>query len=90
MGCPDMNVTIDCVQIHNREDLHRIFAEALAFPAWYGNNLDALHDCLTSLSGTLRLEHWETAEAVLGKYGLAARRAIADAALQNQKLNLIF
>jgi len=24
---------------------------ALGFPTWYGRNLDALHDCLTDLSG---------------------------------------
>ena len=50
-----MNVTIDCSRIQSEEDLHRIFAEALSFPAWYGKNLDALHDCLTVLSGTIRL-----------------------------------
>lgn len=85
-----MNVTIDCSQIRTKEDLHRIFAEVLSFPHWYGKNLDALHDCLASLSGTIRLEGWEEAERALGKYGAAARRAIADAAFQNQNLDLIF
>ena len=85
-----MNITIDCSAIGSREDLHRILAEALCFPEWYGNNLDALHDCLTSLSGTIRLENWEDAETALGRYGLAARRAIADAAIKNSKLDLIF
>lgn len=28
------------------EALHQ-FGRALGFPAWYGGNLDALHDCLT-------------------------------------------
>ena len=32
------------------EDLHRALAEGLHFPAWYGGNLDALHDCLTDLN----------------------------------------
>lgn len=85
-----MHVTIDCSRIRTKEDLHRIFAEALSFPHWYGSNLDALHDCLVSLSGSLRLENWEEAETALGKYGLAARRAIADAAFQNQDLELTF
>ena len=40
---------IDCSSICTKEDLHRIFRETLSFPDWYGNNLDALHDCLTSL-----------------------------------------
>ena len=84
-----MNITIDCSGIRSKEDLHRRLAEALSFPDWYGANLDALHDCLMSLSGTLRLENWEIAEAALGKYGNAARRAITDAALHNATLDLI-
>lgn len=84
-----MNITIDCASIHTRQDLHRLFAEALSFPDWYGNNLDALHDCLTSLSGTIRLMDWDTAETKLGKYGLSARKAIAAAALENPNLEII-
>lgn len=84
-----MNITIDCSSIHTRQDLHRLFAEALSFPDWYGNNLDALHDCLTSLSGTIRLMDWDTAETKLGKYGLSARKAIAAAALENTNLEII-
>lgn len=84
-----MNITIDCSSIHTRQDLHRIFAEALSFPGWYGNNLDALHDCLTSVSGTIRLTNWDAAEARLGNYGLAAKRAIAAAALENADLEII-
>ena len=85
-----MNVTIDCSQVHTKEDLHRMFASVLSFPEWYGRNLDALHDCLCTLSGTLRLEHWAEAETALGKYGTAARRAIAAAGLENTKLDIIF
>lgn len=85
-----MHITIDCSAIENRQDLHRIFADALSFPSWYGNNLDALHDCLASLSGTVRLENWEIAEEKLGRYGLAAKKAIAHAALENEDLLVIF
>ena len=84
-----MNVTIDCISIEGKEDLHRIFSEALCFPSWYGNNLDALHDQLTSLSGTIRLENWNEAEERLGKYGIAARKAIVHAALENGNLMVI-
>ena len=80
---------IDCAQIATRDDLHRIFRESLCFPSWYGNNLDALHDSLPTLSGTLRLENWETAQARLGKYGLAAKKAIASAGLENTGLDIL-
>ena len=85
-----MQISIDCSAIQTREDLHRIFAEGLDFPSWYGNNLDALHDQLTSLSGIVRLEHWSTAETALGKYGHAAKKVMAHAALENERLLLIF
>ena len=85
-----MNVTVDCSSIKTREDLHRIFSTALSFPDWYGNNLDALHDQLTSLTGTIRLEAWEEAEAALGKYGTAAKKAIAAAGFENSKLDIVF
>lgn len=84
-----MNVTIDCSRIHSKEDLHQVFTEALSFPDWYGKNLDALHDCLTGLTGTIRLENWEEAEIRLGKYGAAAKKAIVSAGFENTKLDII-
>ena len=79
---------IDCTQIKTREDLHRIFRETLSFPQWYGNNLDALHDCLTEITGKVRLLDWETAEARLGTYGQKAKKVISSAALENRNLDL--
>ncbi|MFE2754143.1 barstar family protein [Actinosynnema sp. NPDC059335] len=41
-------------------------ADALSFPAWFGHNLDALHDCLTDLSWLPEGEHvleWEGGNA---------------------------
>jgi len=59
-------------------------ADALSFPAWFGHNLDALHDCLTDLSWLPEGEHvlvWEggdaDVEAVLAD--AAARTARAGA-----------
>ena len=34
------------------EKAHEALAGALAFPDYYGHNLDALHDCLTDLTDT--------------------------------------
>ena len=79
---------IDCTQIHTREDLHTVFRNALAFPAHYGSNLDALYDCLTESTGKVRLLDWETAEARLGAYGEKAKKVIAAAALHNADLDL--
>lgn len=82
------DATIDCSQIRTKDDLHRIFRETLAFPEWYGNNLDALHDCLTAISGTVRLLDWETAQQNLGSYGVKAAKVITLAAFHNTALDL--
>jgi len=79
---------IDCTKIETPEDFHRIFRETLSFPEWYGNNLDALHDCLTEISGKVRLLDWTTAEAKLGTYGAKAKKVIMTAALRNTDLDL--
>lgn len=79
---------IDCSSICTKEDLHRVFRETLSFPDWYGNNLDALHDCLTEISGKVRLLNWESAETRLGAYGAKAKKVIAAAALHNTDLDL--
>lgn len=79
---------IDCGCVRTKEDLHRIFQEALCFPDWYGDNLDALHDCLTDYTGSVRILNWETAEENLGNYGRKAKKVIAAAALDNTALDL--
>ena len=79
---------IDCSAIRTKEDLHRIFRETLSFPEWYGNNLDALYDCLTECTGTIRLMDWDIAENHLGAYGKKAKKVIATAALHNTALDL--
>ena len=61
---------IDCTRIHSREDLHAIFREALAFPEWYGDNLDALYDCLTDSREdiTLTLQSFHTMGIFRGSF----------------------
>ena len=44
-----MEIILDGRTIDSRETLHQRLFELLHFPAWYGRNLDALHDCLTDL-----------------------------------------
>lgn len=81
-------IIIDCSSIRSKEDLHNLFRENLCFPDWYGNNLDALYDCLTDCTGTVRLLNWDTAETHLGTYGKKAKKVIAAAALRNTSLDL--
>lgn len=40
----------------NVKELHAEFSEKLAFPEYYGANLDALYDALTDISETMVIE----------------------------------
>src|SRR5690349_9862338 len=44
-----MMIRIDGRRLTDPAGLHAALGEAFGFPAGYGNNLDALVDCLTSL-----------------------------------------
>lgn len=80
-----MTVTIDCSEIRENADLHRTFSSQLHLPGFYGKNLDALYDCLTSLpqKTTLNLLHTQSLIDNLGPYGRAAISAIAHAEREN-------
>lgn len=83
-------VTLDCRGFVPRSELHRAFAEALSFPDHYGGNLDALHDCLTSLSEEthLTLLHWDAAEESLGRYAAALKRVLTDSETESAVLHI--
>lgn len=84
--------SIDCAAIGSREELHRILAETLRFPEWYGNNLDALYDCLTELgqdTGVTFL-HWSVLEEALGRYAATTRSVLIQAMMNNPHLMIRF
>lgn len=63
-------IEFDCAQVSDRADLHRLLAQLLEFPAWYGGNLDAMYDCLTELDRDVELTllHWRQLKESLGDY----------------------
>ena len=56
-----MEYRINCACVNDRKEFHGLLAEVLSFPEWYGNNLDALYDCLTDICQPthLILENWD-------------------------------
>ena len=46
---------IDGRTVTSMADVHAALAQQLAFPEWYGGNLDALHDALTEIGEDIRL-----------------------------------
>lgn len=80
-----MEVNINCGYITDEESLHKIFARALQLPPYYGANLDALYDCLTTMPEptTLTLYNVQMMLDNLGSYGRAALSLIEQAEREN-------
>ena len=72
---------IDCRRMTDKAEAHRYLRSVFGFPGYYGENLDALRDCLGELGEcTVRFENPE-AMAALGDYALgllAVFRAAAE------------
>ena len=77
---------IDSAGIGSRQDLHAALKEALDLPEYYGNNLDALADCLSDLfeDTCLILRHPESLRKTLGDYADALLHVLHRAARDNR------
>lgn len=79
-------VELDAQKMDGPEAAHAYLKEMLAFPDYYGNNLDALYDCLTDLGDTeVRFVNTDDAP----EYFRKVQRVFADAAGQNEGLRII-
>ena len=87
-----MCFVLDVSACETAEALHRALAEGLHFPAWYGGNLDALHDCLTDLHEPTELIVRGTSalDELLGRRAHAFRRVLDDSAEENPNLTMRF
>ena len=86
-----MKLILDGEKISNKDELHKFMKSALDFPEWYGENLDALYDCLTDLTEEVEI-HLENAEAFhrnLGNYADKVLWVLKDAEQTNLNIQLI-
>ncbi len=84
-----MNAELNCAMMTSREATHAYLKEMLVFPDYYGENLDALFDLLTSCVDTeIRLQNLHALEENLGSYGGALLQTFLDAAAENPNLQL--
>ena len=79
---------IDCSGITSSKELHRLLADTLSFPEWYGHNLDALYDCLTELAEPLRLHlnGWDSA----APWAPGFEAVLTAAQFENPELTVVF
>ena len=83
-------VILDGGRMDSREVFHETVARELAFPAWYGRNLDALYDCLTDLGEetVISVLRPEVLKEKLGEYGEAILTTLMEAGQENPALHV--
>ena len=84
------SLVLDGSTITDRQTLHQALAQTLSLPDWYGGNLDALFDALTSLpeETLLVLRHWDVLEQTLGPYAQRLLRVLKNAEAETNRLTL--
>ena len=83
-------IVLDGAAMTSREVAHTYLALKLDFPSYYGNNLDALWDILSTVSETIhiKLVNEEKLREHLGGYGQSLLAVLAEAAQENEKIIL--
>ena len=81
-------ITINCTAVASLTEIHDILARELNFPEWYGRNLDALHDCLTSLCEETKITFLHFPALPFRSGGLL--NVLRDSESENEKLEVSF
>ena len=79
-----MLILCDFARLDTPDAVYDYLTEELAFPAYFGRNLDALHDCLTDISAPTRLILTGASDPVAQPFLPVLR----DAAKQNRYLSV--
>jgi ribonuclease inhibitor len=81
-------IEMDGGEMKTKLSAHCYIKKAMEFPEYYGENLDALWDLLSTISlpTTIRLDHRETLIENLGTYGERLIEVFREAALENDSL----
>lgn len=83
-----MKVILNCENLLQRKQAHQYLAQMLEFPAYYGNNLDALFDCLTDLGDCTIVLDGGADLLQAGGYGTRVLKVLEEAAQTNPGLKL--
>lgn len=82
---------LECAEMTSRELVHPYLKRQLGLPDYYGNNLDALFDCLTEMSQPAVFQFVHVNELQkLGAYGLSLIETFRDASEENPILELTY
>lgn len=84
-------IILDCAEIADKAQLHKLIAEGLQFPDWYGGNLDALYDCLTGVFDETHiiLKNFAKLEENLGSYANSVKKVLLKADEDNERITAV-
>jgi len=85
-----MKIKLEAREFKTRESAHKYLKEILDLPEYYGENLDALYDCLGEVyKETLFIIPEKIADKEhLGEYGETMIRVFKDAAEENPNIKV--
>lgn len=81
-----VKMELDFKDIKSKKMLHEYLKVQLDLPDYYGNNLDALHDCLEDCGNELfvRIYHFEDLKKELGEYAEILLQVFKDIDIEYQ------
>ena len=85
-----MVLIVDARAFVSKQDMHAALRAVLGGENYAGNNLDALHDCLTSICEptALRIVNWSYAVKGLGGFANVLWRVLFDSSEENPNLTV--
>ncbi len=89
MRC-ERRLVLNAKRMPARDKAHAHLKKRLRLPKWYGNNLDALNDCLGEIASPtcIVLRHAPLLESMPDGYGMRLRGVLEHAAQENANLRL--
>ncbi|MEA4912980.1 MAG: barstar family protein [Christensenella sp.] len=87
----EKRLALNARRMTTREQAHAHIKERLRLPDWYGNNLDALNDCLGEIGEPTQiiLRFAPLLEQNLGEYGLKLIRVLENASTENENIRVV-
>lgn len=88
----ERRLTLNAKRMTTREQAHAHIKARLRLPEWYGNNLDALNDCLGEINRPTRIivRFAPILKESLGAYGTKILDVLEHAAEENPSMQISF
>ena len=82
-------IKLDCKKMIDKNTTHKYFKNKFELPAYYGNNLDSLFDCLSEKNDEIYilLENYEFLIESLGEYGYSIIELFEDLQTEYENYN---